>query len=59
MNSREIIKKLKAEGWYLVRIKGDHYHFKHPYKKGVVTVPHPTKDLRKDTLSSIKKQAGW
>lgn len=59
MNSREIIKKLEGEGWYLARVKGDHHHFKHPYKKGLVTVPHPTKDLRKGTLASIKRQAGW
>lgn len=58
MSSREIIKLLKADGWFLARVKGDHYQFKHPYKKGLVTVPHPRKDLKPGTLASIKKQAG-
>lgn len=59
MNSREVIKMLKKDGWFLVRVTGDHHHFKHPIKKGVVTVPHPNRDLPKGTLNSIFKQAGW
>lgn len=58
MSSREVIKLLKKDGWFLVRITGDHHHFKHPTKKGIVTVPHPNKDVPKGTLSSIFKQAG-
>jgi predicted RNA binding protein YcfA (HicA-like mRNA interferase family) len=42
----------------LVRIKGSHHHFKHPVKKGIVTVPHPKKDIPKGTYNSILKQAG-
>ena len=59
MNFREIIKMLKKDGWYLVRTNGDHHHFKHQTKKGLVTVPHPTKDLKPKTIKSIFKQAGW
>lgn len=59
MSSREVIKKLKEDGWFLVRITGDHHHFKHSTKKGTVTVPHPNKDLPKGTLTSIYRQAGW
>lgn len=59
MSSREVIKRLKADGWFLVRITGDHHHFKHLNRKGIVTVPHPNKDIPKGTLSSIYKQAGW
>lgn len=59
MNSREIIKRLKKDGWYLVNVKGSHHKFKHPYKKGIVTVPHPKKDFKKKTLNSMWKQAGW
>ncbi|MDO5027740.1 MAG: type II toxin-antitoxin system HicA family toxin [Bacillota bacterium] len=58
-NSREIIKRLKAEGWELVKVQGSHHHFKHPNKGGKVTVPHPRKDLKTKTLKSIYKQAGW
>ena len=50
---------LKKDGWYLVRTNGDHHHFKHQTKKGLVTVPHPIKDLKPKTLKSIFKQAGW
>jgi len=57
MNSREIIKRLKADGWYEVTITGSHHHFKHPVKKGKVTVPHPKKDIPLKTLISIEKQA--
>ncbi|MDJ0552335.1 MAG: type II toxin-antitoxin system HicA family toxin, partial [Microcystis sp. M49637_WE12] len=37
---------------------GSHHHFKHPHKKGKVTVPHPKKDIPLKTLISIEKQAG-
>lgn len=58
-NSREIIKLLKSDGWFLVRVKGDHHQFKHNTKKGTVTVPHPKKYLPPKTIKSIFKQAGW
>ena len=58
-NSRKIIKRLKLEGWELVRVKGDHHHFKHPERKGLVTVTHPTKDMPIKTARTIHKQAGW
>jgi predicted RNA binding protein YcfA (HicA-like mRNA interferase family) len=57
MNSREIIKRLKADGWYEVTVTGSHHHFKHPVKKGKVTVPNPKKDIPLKTLISIEKQA--
>lgn len=58
MNSRELIKRIEANGWYLVRINGSHHHFKHPEKPGLVTIPHPKKDLLAKTIASILKQAG-
>lgn len=57
-SSREIIKKLEEDGWYLNKVTGDHHNFKHPTKPGKVTVPHPNKDLSAGTLKSIAKQAG-
>jgi predicted RNA binding protein YcfA (HicA-like mRNA interferase family) len=59
MNSREVIKRLKKEGWVLHHTKGDHHQFKHPSIPGKVTVPHPKKDLPIGTIKSIYKQAGW
>lgn len=59
MTSKELIKKLKADGWFKVGGKGDHEKFKHPFKKGHVIVPHPRKDIAIGTLRNIYKQAGW
>ncbi|MDO9508241.1 MAG: type II toxin-antitoxin system HicA family toxin [Thermovirgaceae bacterium] len=57
-SSRQVIKFLEAEGWYCIAIEGDHHQFKHPTKKGKVTVPHPKKELRRYEISSIRKQSG-
>ena len=59
MNSRDIIKRLKADGWKQVHTKGSHHQFKHPDRPGRVTVPHPKHDLPIGTLKNIYRQAGW
>lgn len=56
--SKEIIKKLEDDGWFLVNVVGSHNQFKHPIKKGKVTVPHPKKNIPIKTIKSILKQAG-
>jgi len=58
MDSREIIRRLEADGWYRVGQKGSHVQFKHPVKPGRVTVPHPGKDIPAKTLKSIERQSG-
>ncbi len=58
MNSRELIKLLVLDGWVLHSQKGSHCHYKHPNKKGRVTIPHPKKDLPLKTELSILRQAG-
>lgn len=58
-SSREIIKMLKANGWFLSDAEGDHHQFKHPTKPGKVTVQHPRKDIYGHVLDSIFRQAGW
>jgi predicted RNA binding protein YcfA (HicA-like mRNA interferase family) len=58
MASGEIIRALRADGWELVRQKGSHMQFRHPTKAGLVTVPHPNKDVPVGTLKSIEKQSG-
>lgn len=57
VKSGDLIKKLKADGWFLVHVKGSHQQFKHPTKSGRVTVPHPKKDLPIGTVKAIGKQA--
>lgn len=56
-NSRDIVKRLKAEGFELVSVKGSH----HKFRKGAITVvvPHPTKDLPAGTARSIARRVGW
>ena len=58
VNSREVIKALKADGWFETNQVGSHVQFKHPTKAGRVTVPHPSRDLPIGTLRSIERQAG-
>ena len=57
-SSREVIPMLKEDGWYEVNTVGSHHQFKHPTKKGRVTVKHPDKDIPLKTLKSIERQAG-
>lgn len=51
---------LEEDGWYLIAVKGDHRQFKHPVKKGRVTVNKKMSDtLEQEILNNIWKQAGW
>ncbi|WP_334316009.1 type II toxin-antitoxin system HicA family toxin [Taurinivorans muris] len=56
-SSKEIIKILEQDGWYEVNCTGGHHQFRHPTKKGRVTVSHPYEDIPPSTLKSIFKQA--
>ncbi|MDA9374185.1 type II toxin-antitoxin system HicA family toxin [Flavobacteriaceae bacterium] len=58
MKSGALMKLIKEEGWQLVLIRGSHHHYKHPSRSGLVTVPHPKKDIPIGTVKSILKQAG-
>lgn len=57
-SSREVIKMFIADGWYEVNVVGSHRQFKHPSKRGRVTVKHPDKDIPPKTLKSIESQSG-
>ena len=58
MKVKDIIKKLEQDGWYLAKIRGSHRQYKHPFKKGKVTVSGKlSKDIPIGTLNSILKQA--
>jgi len=58
MNSREVIRRLKEDGWFEVKQVGSHKQFKHSTKKGRVTVPYPKRDIPIGTLKSVERQAG-
>lgn len=59
MNARDAIQLIEKDGWYLVRQKGSHRQYKHPFKKGLVTIAaHKQSDeIAPGTLNSIFKQA--
>jgi len=55
---RDVIRLLEDDRWYLDRTRGSHRQYKHPWKKGIVTVSgHPNDDVAPGTLNSILKQA--
>lgn len=59
MVGKDVIKVLKKDGWFVVRVVGSHHQLKHPTKPGTTTVPvHPKKDLSISTLKSIEQQSG-
>lgn len=57
---KEVIEMLEKDGWEHISTKGSHRQFKHPVKKGRVTVNGALNDvLGQFLLNSIFKQAGW
>ena len=59
MKVRDIIRIVEDDGWRLVVIEGSHRQYKHPVKRGRVTIAgHPSKDLDPRTRNSVLKQAG-
>jgi predicted RNA binding protein YcfA (HicA-like mRNA interferase family) len=58
MDSREIVRMIEAEGWEFKDQRGSHAQFRHPTKKGKITVPHPLKDVPVKTIISIERQSG-
>jgi predicted RNA binding protein YcfA (HicA-like mRNA interferase family) len=58
-NSRDIIERLRADGWTLDRVEGSHHQFKKAGIPHLVTVPHPKKDLSVGLVKSIYDTAGW
>lgn len=58
MKVRDVIERIEADGWYLVRTEGSHRQFKHPTKKGRTTVAGKLSvDVPIGTLKSIWRQA--
>jgi len=59
MQVRDVIRILARDGWILARQRGSHRRYRHPRKRGLVTVAgRPSVDLAPGTLNSIFKQAG-
>jgi predicted RNA binding protein YcfA (HicA-like mRNA interferase family) len=59
MKVRDVIRLIEADGWVRVQRRGDHRQYKHPTKRGRVTIAgHPSDDVHPKTLQSILTQAG-
>jgi predicted RNA binding protein YcfA (HicA-like mRNA interferase family) len=59
MKVREAIRLIESDGWYYVTSRGSHRQYKHPQKRGRVTIPGKLNDdLAPGTFNSILKQAG-
>jgi len=58
MKSKELIRILKNDGWVEKEQKESHLQLVHNVKKGKVTIPIHSGDIKPGTLNSILKQAG-
>ncbi|MDP6651215.1 MAG: type II toxin-antitoxin system HicA family toxin [Gammaproteobacteria bacterium] len=59
MKVRDLIQRVEQDGWFRVRTRGSHRQYKHPNKRGLVTIPGKmSDDLAVKTTHSIFKQAG-
>jgi predicted RNA binding protein YcfA (HicA-like mRNA interferase family) len=58
-NSRDIIKRLREQGFELVAVRGSHHKYANQRVHRVVIVPHPKSDLPPGTVRAIYRQAGW
>ncbi len=57
-SSRELIKIIIEDGWEECRNpRGSHHYYKHSTKKGLVTIPHPKKNIPIKTVKTIFEQA--
>lgn len=58
-DSREIIQRLRREGYEEVSVSGSHHKFVQKLLRRRVIVPHPKRDLPVGTVRAIYKDAGW
>ena len=57
MNANEVIRRLKADGWQLVRVRGSHHLMEKNGK--VVPVPvHGSREIGKGLIAEIERQTG-
>jgi predicted RNA binding protein YcfA (HicA-like mRNA interferase family) len=58
-DSRDIIQRLRADGFEQVSVRGSHHKFVHRQSRRMVIVPHPKRDMPIGTVRSIYRQADW
>jgi len=57
-SSKELIRIITNNGWYLVSIRGSHHKFRHKERPGIIVIPHPRNIVSTGTASHIIKTAG-
>lgn len=57
MKFKELERILINDGWSLKGVRGSHYQYIHPLKKGKITIPRHNGDLNIKTAKTILKQA--
>ncbi|MCO5160566.1 MAG: type II toxin-antitoxin system HicA family toxin [Mesorhizobium sp.] len=55
-DSRDIIKRLRSDGFQLASVRGSHHKFRHADGRTVI-VAHPRKDIPVGTVRSIYEGA--
>lgn len=58
MRSRDVIKKLEADGWTLQRVSGSHHIFAKDGVAEIITISHPKKDMTIGQLREAEKISG-
>ena len=58
-DSRDIIRRLVADGFLLVSTRGSHHKYRQSVSGRTVILTHPRKDIPVGTVRSIYRQAGW
>ena len=60
LKPRQVLRVLQRAGFFIHHTTGSHYILKHPRNPSLrVTLPYHSKDLKRRTLESIIKQAGF
>lgn len=52
-DSRDIVARLRQEGFEQVSVRGSHHKYVHKGLRRMVIVPHPRKDIPPGTVRSI------
>lgn len=55
---KELEKIITHDGWKLKKVVGSHYQYIHNNKKGKVTIPKHSGDIKMPIVKSVLKQAG-
>ena len=58
--TRDVIRQLRKDGWSVARKgPGDHVQWKHPNKRGLVTINMGEPEIPTGTLRNIYRAAEW